>query len=175
MAATDNDDFERLNKACFTSHLSNLSRASALVYGLMMVHTGLLFSLGLDFDSIIQPFLAAFVTGKLARLLSAPQTPSVLVWLFFASILFLPGAYGVFGAALVAYCLGASVFVRPRIFKGLDWIFVGLLFCYPLLLLPSAFVMGARYSFFDYPVRALLFIPVVRKKTVFRFWKNTLV
>ena len=126
-----------------------------------MVHPGLLFTLGLDFDSIIRSLLASFVTGKFARLLSAPKTPSVLVWLFFASILFLPGAYGVFGAALVAYCLGASVFVRPRIFKGLDWIFVGLLFCYPLLMLPSAFVMGARYSFFDYPVRALLFIPVV--------------
>jgi O-antigen ligase len=28
-------------------------------------------------------------------------------------------------------------------------------------MLPSAFVMGADYSFFDYPVRVLLFIPVV--------------
>jgi len=101
------------------------------------------------------------VTGKIIRLLSAPQTPPVLVWLFFASIIFIPDAYDVFGAALVVYCLVASVIVRPRIFYALDWIFVGLLFCYPLLMLPSALVMGADYSFFDYPVRVLLFIPVV--------------
>jgi len=101
------------------------------------------------------------VTSKLLRLLSAPQSLPTLVCLFFASIIFLPDAYDVFGAALVAYCLGASVFVRPRMFKQLDWIFVGLLFCYPLLMLPSAFVMGADYSFFDYPVRVLLFIPIV--------------
>jgi len=101
------------------------------------------------------------VTGKFIRLLSAPQTPPVLVWLFFASIIFLPDAYDVFGAALVVYCLVASVIVRPRIFYEVDWIFVGLLFCYPLLMLPSALVMGADYSFFDYPVRVLLFIPVV--------------
>jgi O-antigen ligase len=81
--------------------------------------------------------------------------------LFFSSIIFLPDAYDVFGAGLVVYCLVASAIVRPRIFNGLDWIFVGLLICYPLLMLPSALVMGADYSFFDYPVRVLLFIPVV--------------
>jgi len=101
------------------------------------------------------------VIGELVRLFSAQQTPPVLVWLFFASIIFLPDAYDVFGAALVVYCLIASVIVRPRIFNGLDWIFFGLLFCYPLLMLPSALVMGADFSFFDYPVRVLLFIPVV--------------
>uniref|UniRef100_UPI0040499046 hypothetical protein n=1 Tax=Cyanobium sp. TaxID=2164130 RepID=UPI0040499046 len=81
--------------------------------------------------------------------------------MFFSTIIFLPDAYDVFGAALVVYCLVATVIVRPRIFYELDWIFVGLLFCYPLLMLPSALVMGADYSFFDYPVRVLLFIPVV--------------
>ena len=101
------------------------------------------------------------MTGKFIRLLSAPRTAPVLIWLFFASIIFLPDAYDVFGAALVVYCLVASVIVRPRIFYEVDWIFMGLLFCYPLLMLPSALVMGADYSFFDYPVRVLLFIPVV--------------
>ena len=101
------------------------------------------------------------MTGKLIRLLSASQSLPLLVCLFFSTIIFLPDAYDVFGAALVVYCLALIVFVRPRIFKKLDWIFVGLLFCYPLLMLPSALVMGADYSFFDYPVRVLLFIPVV--------------
>ena len=101
------------------------------------------------------------MAGKLIRLLSASQSLPLLVCLFFSTIIFLPDAYDVFGAALVVYCLALIVFVRPRIFKKLDWIFVGLLFCYPLLMLPSALVMGADYSFFDYPVRVLLFIPVV--------------
>ena len=101
------------------------------------------------------------MAGKLIRLLSASQSLPLLVCLFFSTIIFLPDAYDVFGAALVVYCLALIVFVRPRIFKKLDWIFVGLLFSYPLLMLPSALVMGADYSFFDYPVRVLLFIPVV--------------
>ena len=101
------------------------------------------------------------MAGKLIRLLSASQSLPLLVCLFFSTIIFLPDAYDVFGAALVVYCLVATVIVRPRIFYELDWIFVGLLFCYPLLMLPSALVMGADYSFFDYPVRVLLFIPVV--------------
>jgi O-antigen ligase len=101
------------------------------------------------------------VTGKLARLLSAPQALPALVFLFFASILFLPDAYDVFGALLVAWCLAAIFIARPRVFNGLDWMFVGSLFCYPLLMLPSAFAMGANYSYFDYPIRVLLFIPIV--------------
>ena len=101
------------------------------------------------------------MTGKLIRLLSAPQSLPILVCLFFSSIIFLPEAYDVFGAGLVVYCLVASAIMWPRIFNELDRIFVGLLFCYPLLMLPSALVMGADYSFFDYPVRVLLFIPVV--------------
>ena len=39
--------------------------------------------------------------------------------------------------------------------------FMGLLFCYPLLMLPSALVMGGDFSYFDYPIRTLLFIPIV--------------
>jgi hypothetical protein len=41
MAATNDDDLEGLNEACITSHRSNLSRASALVYGTIMACLGL--------------------------------------------------------------------------------------------------------------------------------------
>ena len=101
------------------------------------------------------------MTGNLVKLFASPQALPALVWLFFASILFFPDAYDVFGAALVTYCLVVIIIARPRIFKELDWIFLCSLFCYPLLMLPSAFAKGADYSYFDYPIRALLFIPIV--------------
>ena len=101
------------------------------------------------------------MTGNLVKLFASPQALPALVWLFFASILFFPDAYDVFGAALVTYCLVVIIIARPRIFKELDWIFLCSLFCYALLMLPSAFAKGADYSYFDYPIRALLFIPIV--------------
>ena len=101
------------------------------------------------------------MTGRLIRLLSAPYSLPTIVCGFFSSIIFLPDAYSVFGAAFVVYCLVASIIVRPRIFYEVDWIFMGLLFCYPFLMLPSALVMGGDFGYFDYPIRTLLFIPIV--------------
>jgi len=122
---------------------------------------GLFFYPQLCFGSIKRASFELLLKLRIGGLLSAHQVLPALVWLFFATILFLPDAYGVFGAVLVAYCLAVIVSVRPRILEEQDWVFVALLLCYPLLMLPSAFVMGADYSFFDYPVRFLLFIPIV--------------
>jgi O-antigen ligase len=122
---------------------------------------GLVFYPQLCFGSIKRASFELLLKLRIGGLFSAQQVLPVLVWMFFATILFLPDAYDVFGAVLVAYCLAVIVSVRPRILEEQDWVFVALLLCYPLLMLPSAFVMGADYSFFDYPVRFLLFIPIV--------------
>lgn len=120
-----------------------------------------LFILGFDFGRLESATFESLAKVIINVLWSSPQVLAVLVWTFFASILFLPSGYDIFGAALVAYCLLTIVVVRRRIFADLDWVFFVFLFCYPLLMLPSAFVKGAHYSYFDYPVRVLLFIPIV--------------
>lgn len=97
----------------------------------------------------------------LRRLLFSPQLFPLLVWLFYATILLLPDAHDVFGAFLIVGCLLATLFFRPFQFNRSEVVLACLLFAYPVLMLPSAFVKGANFSFFDYPVRALLFVPVV--------------
>jgi len=97
----------------------------------------------------------------LRRLLSSPQLFPLLVWLFYATILWLPDAHDIFGALLIVGCFLATLFFRPFQFNRSDVVLACLLFAYPILMLPSALVKGADFSFFDYPFRALLFIPVV--------------
>ena len=97
----------------------------------------------------------------LRRLLSSPQLFPLLVWLFYATILLLPDAHDVFGAFLVVGCLLATLLFRPFQFNRSDVVLACLLLAYPVSMLPSALVKGADFSFFDYPVRALLFVPVV--------------
>ena len=97
----------------------------------------------------------------LRRLLSSPQLFPLLVWLFYATILLLPDAHDLFGAFLVVGCLLATLLFRPFQFNRSDVVLACLLLAYPVSMLPSALVKGADFSFFDYPVRALLFVPVV--------------
>ena len=93
--------------------------------------------------------------------LSTRQLFPLLVWLFYATILLLPDAFHVFGGLLVAGCLAAMFFARPFRFDRSDVVLACLLVAYPILMLPSALVKGGNISFFDYPARALLFVPVV--------------
>ena len=93
--------------------------------------------------------------------MSSPQLFPLLVWLFYATILLLPDAHDVFGAFLVVGCLLATLLFRPFQFNRSDVVLACLLLAYPFSMLPSALVKGANFSFFDYPVRALLFVPVV--------------
>ena len=97
----------------------------------------------------------------LRRLLSSPQLFPLLVWLFYATILLLPDAHDVFGAFLVVGCLLATLLFRPFQYNRSDVVLACLLLAYPVSMLPSALVKGANSSFFDYPFRALLFVPVV--------------
>ncbi len=97
----------------------------------------------------------------LRRHLSSRQLLPLLVCLFYATILLLPAAFHVFGGLLIAGCLAAMFLFRPVRFDRSDAVLACLLFAYPVLMLPSALVKGANFSFFDYPARALLFVPVV--------------
>ncbi len=97
----------------------------------------------------------------LRRYLSSRQLFPLLVWLFYATILLLPDAFHVFGGLLVAGCLAAMFLARPFRFDRSDVVLACLLVAYPILMLPSALVKGGNISFFDYPARALLFVPVV--------------
>ncbi len=97
----------------------------------------------------------------LRRLLSSPQLFPLLVWLFYATILLLPDALDIFGALLVVGCLLATLLFRPFQYHRSDVLLACLLFAYPIFMLPSALVKGADFSFFDYPARALLFVPVL--------------
>ena len=93
--------------------------------------------------------------------MSSPQLFPLLVWLFYATILLLPDAHDVFGVFLVVGCLLATLLFRPFQFNRADVVLACLLLAYPVSMLPSALVKGADFSFFDYPLRALLFVPVV--------------
>jgi O-antigen ligase len=95
------------------------------------------------------------------RLLRQFFSYPVLVFGFFALILFVPGSYGVFGAALVVLSIGVIAFERPRVFPCLDRWFAFFLALYPLSLVPSLAVKGGVWHYFDYPIRCFLFIPLI--------------
>ena len=97
----------------------------------------------------------------LQRLASKGLVLPILVWAFYASILFLPGACNIFGPALVFYCLATILLVRPLIFVDADRLLTVLLLAYPASMLPSALVMGAKIGYFYPTIRAFLFIPFV--------------
>lgn len=95
------------------------------------------------------------------RLLRQIFSFPVLVFGFYVLILLVPDAFGAFGAALVVLSMGVIAFVRPRFFPGLDRRFAVFLALYPLSLAPSMIVMGGAWRYVDYPIRCLLFIPLV--------------
>ena len=98
---------------------------------------------------------------NLQRLASKSPVLPMLVWAFYASILLLPGAYNIFGPALIFYCLATIIFVRPLIFIDIDRLLTVLLLAYPVSMFPSALVMGAKIGYFYPTIRAFLFIPFV--------------
>jgi len=95
--------------------------------------------------------------GLLRQVFSYP----VLVFGFLALILLVPDAYDVFGAGLVVLSIAVIAFVRPIVFPRLDRRFAFFLALYPLSLVPSLAVKGGVWHFFDYPMRCLLFIPLI--------------
>ena len=85
----------------------------------------------------------------------------VLVFGFYSLILLVPDAYDVFGAALVIVSIAVIALIRPRLFSDLDRWFAFFLALYPLSFLPSLVAMGGIFRYLDYPIRCLLFIPLI--------------
>ena len=85
----------------------------------------------------------------------------VLAFGFYALILLILDAFGAFAAALVVLSIGVIAFERPRVFPCLDRWFAFFLALYPLSLVPSLAVKGGLWHYFDYPMRCLLFIPLI--------------
>ena len=90
-----------------------------------------------------------------------PFAFSVAVFGFYSVLLFLPGGYSVFAVLLVGLSLFALLFVRPLSFSVQDRFFALALALYPISMIPSLLVKGGTWDFFDYPIRALLFIPLI--------------
>ena len=90
-----------------------------------------------------------------------PTAFSVAVFGFYSVLLILPGGYSLFAVLLVGLSLLTLLFVRPLVFSSQDRLFALALALYPISMIPSLLIKGGAWDFFDYPVRALLFIPLI--------------
>lgn len=98
------------------------------------------------------------MTHRMSRAMSCFY---LAVFGFYALILVVPKSYGLFGMLILA--LGLAIAIRRRVLhvSAQDWLFALLLMAFPLSLLPSLLVKGGTWEYFDYPVRALLFLPLI--------------
>jgi len=83
------------------------------------------------------------------------------IFAFYATILVFRNAYSIFAGTLVALCVWCIARNRSLEAARPDRIFAILLSAFPLSMTPSAIFMGGDWSNFDYPVRALIFIPLI--------------
>lgn len=83
------------------------------------------------------------------------------IFAFYATILVFRNAYSIFAGTLVALCVWCIARNRSLEAARPDRIFAILLTAFPLSMTPSAIFMGGDWSYFDYPVRALIFIPLI--------------
>ena len=90
-----------------------------------------------------------------------PFAFSLTVFCYYSGLLILPGGYSVFAVLLVGLSLFALLFVRPLSFSVLDRFFALAFALYPISMIPSLLVKGGSWHYFDYPIRALLFIPLI--------------
>ena len=86
---------------------------------------------------------------------------SILVFCFYSFILLIPGGASLFATLLVVLSVLVFLFLGPRRLGRSDQVFALCLFAYPLLMIPSLLVKGGVWDFFDYPVRVLLFLPLI--------------
>ena len=80
---------------------------------------------------------------------------------FYATILVFRNAYSIFAGTLVALCIWYIARHRSLEATRHDRIFAILLIAFPLSMVPSAILMGGDWSAFDYPLRALIFVPLI--------------
>ena len=83
------------------------------------------------------------------------------VFAFYSSILLVKNSFGLFAGVLVSLSLVAVLGRWPWRLLPLDHVFTGLLAIFPLLMVPSLLVNGGSLDYFDYPIRALLYIPLI--------------
>ena len=83
------------------------------------------------------------------------------VFAFYSSILLVKNSFGLFAGVLVSLSLVAVLGRWPWQVLPLDHVFTGLLAIFPLLMVPSLLVNGGSLDYFDYPIRALLYIPLI--------------
>ena len=83
------------------------------------------------------------------------------VFAFYSSILLVKNSFGLFAGVLVCLSLVAVLGRWPLRLLPLDHVFTGLLAIFPLLMVPSLLVNGGSLDYFDYPIRALLYIPLI--------------
>jgi len=84
-----------------------------------------------------------------------------LVFCFYCFLLILPGGCSLFAVLLGTLSIAVLLFLRPLVFPDSDRLFALFLALYPFLMIPSLLFKGGTWDFFDYPVRALLFIPII--------------
>ena len=92
---------------------------------------------------------------------SISQVFSFMVFCFYAFVLFVSDSASFFAALLVALSIFAVFVADSKIFNGGDRYFAFWLALYPLLMIPSVMIKGGTWKYFDYPIRALLFIPLI--------------
>jgi O-antigen ligase len=80
---------------------------------------------------------------------------------FYATILVFRNAYSIFAGTFVTFCLWCIARHRSLGATRQDKIFAILLTAFPLSMAPSVIFVGGDWSAFDYPLRALIFIPLI--------------
>lgn len=80
---------------------------------------------------------------------------------FYATVLVFRNAYSIFAGTFVALCIWCIARHRSLEATRQDKIFAILLAAFPLSMAPSAIFMGGDWSAFDYPLRSLIFVPLI--------------
>lgn len=80
---------------------------------------------------------------------------------FYAFLLAIPSSYNLFGAAAASLSVVSIVASRRLYFLPLDGLLAALIAAFPLSMIPSLVANGGSWSYFDYPLRALVFIPLI--------------
>jgi len=83
------------------------------------------------------------------------------VFAFYSLILLVKDSFGLFAVGLVGMGVVAMFGQRSWRLLPLDLVFAALLAVFPLLMLPSLMYNGGSLRYFDYPIRALLFVPLI--------------
>lgn len=83
------------------------------------------------------------------------------VFSFYAFLLVIPSSYNFFGAIAASLGAIAAIASHRLYFLPLDSLLAILIAAFPLSLVPSLLANGGSWGYFDYPLRALAFVPLI--------------